>query len=105
VSALQQTQSGAVRKDGSIQDVDIQLFLKSRYVIEVLLEDIQRFILGGFGGGDMIDLSEMTSMLLIPTLGSQGGFSDNYRGGGAERDSSEEGILYPDPGLIQACWA
>jgi hypothetical protein len=47
----------------------------------------------------------MTSMLLIPTLGSQGGFSDNYRGGGAERDSSEEGILYPGPGLIQACWA
>ena len=45
-----------MRKDGSIQDVDIELFLKSRYGIEVSLEDIQRFILGGFGGGDVIDL-------------------------------------------------
>jgi hypothetical protein len=45
VSALQQTHSGAARKDGSIQDVDIQLFLKSRYGIDVSLEDVQRFIL------------------------------------------------------------
>ena len=43
VSALQQTQSGAVRKDGSIQDVDIQLFLKSRYGIEVSIGGCSTF--------------------------------------------------------------
>jgi hypothetical protein len=99
VSALQQTHSGAARKDGSIQDVDIQLFLKSRYGIDVSLEDVQRFILGGFGDGDVIDLSEMTSMLLIPTLVKA---ASQARGGeSAEQDLFEQGILYPDPGLIQ----
>ena len=68
--------------------------------LKSLLEDVQRFILGGFGDGDVIDLSEMTSMLLIPTLVKAA--SQARGGGGAERDLSDEGILYPDPGLIQS---
>jgi len=89
VSALQQTQNGAVRKDGSIQDVDIQLFLKSRYGIEVSIEDVRRLLMGGFGDGDVIDLSELTAMLLIPTLVK------------AVSSKQESSVLYPEPGLIQ----
>lgn len=111
VSALQQTQSGAVRKDGSIQDVDMQLFLKSRYGIEVSLDDVKRLLLGGFGDDDVIDLSELAAMLLIPTCIKAAAASQEEKQI-SEQDSSEEekedseqvsseGILYPKPDLLQ----
>jgi len=89
VSALQQTQKGAVRKDGSIQDVDIQLFLKSRYGNEVSIEDVRCLLLGGFGDGDVINLSELSAMLLIPTLVK------------AVSPKQESSVVYLEPGLIQ----
>lgn len=97
VSALLQTQqsgSGA-RRDGSVQDVDIQLFLKSRFGIDVSLKDIQRLVIHAFGDGDVIDLSEMTAMLLIPTLIKATATAQ-------EEEEETDDIQYPKPGLIQS---
>lgn len=90
VSALHQTQPGLVRQDGSIRDVDIMHFIRSRYGIKVTLDDVRQTILVGLGGdfeggddeggGDDnddddddgepegIDLAEMVAVLLIPAL-------------------------------------
>lgn len=94
VSALQQTQDDVVRSDGSVQDVDIQLFLKSRYGMLVSLDDIRRTIIESFGDGDGIDLSELASMLLIPTL-----IKANDQ---SKQQQEEDGVLYPAPNLVES---
>lgn len=59
VSGLHQTDR-EVRTDGSIRAEDIQLYLKSRFGIDVEREDVTKTILQGMGGGaddgDVIDL-------------------------------------------------
>eukprot|EP00977_Amphora_coffeiformis_P018302 scaffold6378_cov176-Amphora_coffeaeformis.AAC.13 len=59
VSGLHQTDA-EVRVDGSIKAEDIQLYLKSRFGIDIEREDVTNTILQGMGGGsddsDVIDL-------------------------------------------------
>ena len=72
ISALHQTCPNKVRQDGSIDARDIRLFLKSRYGIIVEEEEVRKTIIFGLGGGDseeeIIDLMEVESILLIPTI-------------------------------------
>jgi len=71
ISALHQTGT-QLRQDGSIQAEDIKAYLRSRFGIEVTVEEVRWTILQGMGGsdgeGEVIDLMELTAMLLIPTL-------------------------------------
>lgn len=72
------TNNKGARRDGSITAYDIQLFLKSRYGIDVELEVVKTCIVKGLGGAgdgsdnqeeeDVIDLAEIASLLLIPTI-------------------------------------
>lgn len=102
VSALQQTLSTeGARNDGSIQAVDIQLFLKSRYGVEVTKEAVEEVILrDGFGGvvnkveDVAMDLCEMTSVLLIPTLVKA------VRGRRQQLERTDDALL-PTGGLIE----
>jgi hypothetical protein len=84
ISALHQ--SGVrLRSDGSIRDEDIKVYLRSRFGIEVTLEEVRQTILQGLGGGgaaggssagddddddegEVIDLVELTAIILIPLL-------------------------------------
>lgn len=62
------------RLSHALTDEDIRLYLLSRYGIEVAREEVQNVIIKGFAGGsvdddfDCIDLVEMVTILLIPTL-------------------------------------
>jgi hypothetical protein len=77
ISALHQTGTN-VRPNGSIKDEDIKLYLRSRFGIEVTLEQVRSTILNGFGGGggeesdsdseEVIDMMELTTIILIPLL-------------------------------------
>lgn len=74
ISALHQT-GKELRKDGSIKADDISKFLMSRYGIKVTEEEVSDTISKGFGGGglssddgDSLDLTEVTALLLVPTL-------------------------------------
>ena len=49
ISALHQT-GDDVRRDGSIRDVDIALYLRSRHNVLVTEEEVRRFILPGLAG-------------------------------------------------------
>jgi hypothetical protein len=57
---------------GGVTDEDIQLFLMSRYGIEVSVDEVRDTVLKGLGGGsgddECIDVMEMVAILLIPTL-------------------------------------
>jgi hypothetical protein len=72
ISALHQTCPNQVRQDGSIDASDVRLFLRSRYGILVEEEEVRKTVILGLGGGDseeeIIDLMEVVSMLLIPTI-------------------------------------
>jgi len=50
VSALHQTQPGLVRSDGSVRDIDIVHFLRSRYGLKVDAATVRETILLGLGG-------------------------------------------------------
>mmetsp|Transcript_21580 Transcript_21580/g.38070 ORF Transcript_21580/g.38070 Transcript_21580/m.38070 type:complete len:1026 (-) Transcript_21580:193-3270(-) len=74
ISALHQTGKN-LRTDASIRADDIAKFLMSRYGIKVTEDEVTETIAKGFGGGglseddgDTIDLTEIVSILLIPTL-------------------------------------
>jgi hypothetical protein len=71
ISALHQT-GARLRPDGSIRDGDIKAFLRSRFGIEVTLDEVRQTILQGLGGsdgeGEVIDLMELTAIILIPLL-------------------------------------
>ena len=71
ISALHQS-SSPLRPDGSIRAKDIKVYLRSRFGIEVSLEEVRKTILQGFGGsndeGEVIDLMELTAMIIIPLL-------------------------------------
>jgi hypothetical protein len=71
ISALHQT-GLTLREDGSIKDEDIKAYLRSRFGIEVTVEEVRWNILQGFGGsdgdGEVIDLMELTAIILIPLL-------------------------------------
>lgn len=71
ISALHQT-GAHVRSNGSIRDEDIKAYLRSRFGIEVSLEEVRQTILQGLGGSDdedeVIDLVELTAIILIPLL-------------------------------------
>ena len=64
ISALHQSGS-CLRPDGSIRDEDIKAYLRSRFGIEVSLEEVRKTILQGLGGsddeGEIIDLMELTA--------------------------------------------
>jgi len=72
ISALHQTGAGQLRSDGSITDEDIKAYLRSRFVIEVTLNEVRWIILQGLGGSDreneVIDLMELTAIILVPLL-------------------------------------
>jgi len=72
ISALHQTGMPSIRQDASIRDVDIVLFLKSRYGIVVTTDYVRKTVMKGLGGGDdeeeAIDLVELVSIILIPLL-------------------------------------
>jgi len=98
ISALQQTQPGDLRSDGSIRDVDISMFLSSRYGVNVTPAEVTENLLPGLAGthaevladfakkkessnkkggsdkekeesaGGTIDLAELVSVLLMPAL-------------------------------------
>ncbi len=71
ISALHQS-GPRLRPDGSIRDEDIKAFLRSRFGIEVSLEEVRQTILQGLGGsddeGEVIDLMELTAIIIIPLL-------------------------------------
>ncbi len=71
ISALHQSGS-SLRADGSIRDEDIKAYLRSRFGIEVSLEEVRKTILQGLGGsddeGEVIDLMELTAIIIIPLL-------------------------------------
>mmetsp|Transcript_32868 Transcript_32868/g.67131 ORF Transcript_32868/g.67131 Transcript_32868/m.67131 type:complete len:832 (-) Transcript_32868:939-3434(-) len=74
ISALHQT-GNEIRMDASIHAIDISKFLISRYGIKTTPEEIAETISKGFGGGgiseadgDIMDLTEVMAMLLIPNL-------------------------------------
>eukprot|EP00591_Stephanopyxis_turris_P003550 CAMPEP_0195519490 /NCGR_PEP_ID=MMETSP0794_2-20130614/14880_1 /TAXON_ID=515487 /ORGANISM="Stephanopyxis turris, Strain CCMP 815" /LENGTH=81 /DNA_ID=CAMNT_0040648649 /DNA_START=156 /DNA_END=398 /DNA_ORIENTATION=+ len=52
ISALHQTGMPSIRQDASIRDVDIVLFLKSRYGIVVTTDYVRKTVMKGLGGGD-----------------------------------------------------
>jgi hypothetical protein len=72
ISALHQTCDKQVRQDCSITAADITVFLRSRYGILVDEDEVRGTIIEGFGGGNhnnqIIDLMEIVSMQLIPTI-------------------------------------
>merc|ERR1712087_378753 len=72
ISALHQTATPDIRRDGSIKDVDICAFLASRFRIYKTPEEIRSVIIKDLGGGDSeedcIDLMELVAILLIPML-------------------------------------
>ena len=66
-------QSGEhVRSDGSIKAEDIQVYLLSRFGIDVTLEEVRQIIMRGMGGSsnedEVLDLMEVTAIILIPLL-------------------------------------
>ena len=69
ISALHQT-GVTLRSNGSIRDEDIKAYLRSRFGIEVTLNEVRNTILQGLGGsdgeGEVIDLMELTAIILIP---------------------------------------
>jgi len=71
IASLHQT-CPELRKDGSIQAIDVVHFLNSRYGIRVSVKEVQDTILKGLGGGDdeeeCIDLMEVVAILIIPEL-------------------------------------
>ena len=71
ISALHQT-GVTLRSNGSIRDEDIKAYLRSRFGIEVTLDEVRNTILQGLGGsdgeGEVIDLMELTAIILIPLL-------------------------------------
>lgn len=106
ISALHQT-GDSVRLDGSIKDEDIRLFLSSRYGIDVSAIDVRQTILKGMGGDrdtdddlgdncpDVIDVMELTAILLIPTL---------LKAAALEEEGSNNipnGLLMPPPDLLK----
>lgn len=72
ISALHQTCDKQVRQDCSITAADIAVFLRSRYGVLVDEEEVMGTIIAGLGGGDhnneIIDLMEIVSIQLIPTI-------------------------------------
>merc|ERR1719291_1079106 len=72
ISALHQTCVSNVRKDASIDATDIASLLCSKYGIKISTDDVRKFILEGYAGGDdteeVLDLSEIVSILIIPYL-------------------------------------
>jgi hypothetical protein len=91
VSALHQTDvQGGIRRDSSIQDVDISLFLSSRYGIQESPDDIREKILSGLGSTDgYMDMMQLVSLLLIPTLREQ---QEQYKNG--EEDGHTDILKY-----------
>jgi len=66
-------QSGEnIRSDGSINSEDIQVYLLSRFGIKVTLDEVQTIIMDGMGGSsnddEVLDLMEVTAIILIPLL-------------------------------------
>ena len=72
VSALHQTNTPSLRRDGSIQGEDIKAYLQSRFGIDVTVETVRSIIMQGLGGSDdvneVIDLMELKAIILIPLL-------------------------------------
>jgi hypothetical protein len=70
IAALHQTDVEAkLRKDGSIEDNDISLFLSSRYGVQVTPEEVRETILDGLGGtGGYMDMMQLVSLLMVPVL-------------------------------------
>ena len=72
VSALHQTALPHARANGSIDANDVRYYLRSRFGVEVTVETVRNQILHGLGGsnkpGEVIDLMELTAILLIPYL-------------------------------------
>jgi hypothetical protein len=72
ISALHQTGASQLRSDGSITAEDVKAYLRSRFGIEVTLNEVRWIILQGFGGSDkeneVIDLMELTAIILVPLL-------------------------------------
>mmetsp|Transcript_18286 Transcript_18286/g.33150 ORF Transcript_18286/g.33150 Transcript_18286/m.33150 type:complete len:1010 (-) Transcript_18286:165-3194(-) len=110
ISALHQTQAGPVRASGSICDVDVALFLRSRFGVEVSVEDVRRTVLVGLGGEDdeegVIDLAELAAVLLIPAIlkavkAGDNATADNDEESTAGGESQQYTLLYPEPGLLQ----
>jgi hypothetical protein len=66
ISALHQT-STPIRKDGSIIDEDVRMFLMSRYGIRVSLLDVRNRIFGTFGECGRVDVDEYIITTTPPT--------------------------------------
>ena len=85
----------AMQPQTSKKDQDIQLYLKSRFGIEVTAGEVKSKVINGFGGygyasDDCLDLMELVSMLLIPTI---------LKASNPDMDFPE-GIVQPREGLI-----
>lgn len=79
----------------ALAENDIQLFLLSRYGIDVTTDDIRSKVIRGLAGGnededDKLDLMEVVAMLLIPTLRKAA-----YDGG-----ELPKGLVRPREGLL-----
>lgn len=75
IAALHQSGCRGVRPDGSIQDVDIKIYLRSRFGIEVTIDQVRNTIMKGMGGGT--------------EEGEENG--DDSRGGGEVKVEGERG--------------
>ncbi|VEU37742.1 unnamed protein product [Pseudo-nitzschia multistriata] len=124
-------QSGeTVRSDGSIRAEDIQVYLCSRFGIDVGLDEVRQTILRGMGGSsnedEVLDLMEVTAILLIPLLLKaayvEGSYNDDFGAfNNKGNDESEtpsvasaaadncstiplpQGILSPPADLLKVC--
>mmetsp|Transcript_24281 Transcript_24281/g.45209 ORF Transcript_24281/g.45209 Transcript_24281/m.45209 type:complete len:1056 (+) Transcript_24281:78-3245(+) len=103
ISALHQTCPKQVRKNGSITAADIRMLLTSRYGVVVDEDTIKTTVMSGLGGGDseeeIVDLMEVVSLLLIPTI---------LKCSRVETDKKSplsgplpEGVLPPEPDLMK----
>lgn len=102
VSALHQT-SKVARRDGSINDHDVQLYLRSRFGLELSLNEIRQTIFQGMGGsaqdGEVIDLMEMTAILLIPYLNKLAIVQN-----GGERSLPEGCVVPTESDVLKQVW-
>ena len=103
-------QSGEnIRSDGSINSEDIQVYLLSRFGIKVTLDEVQTIIMDGMGGSsnddEVLDLMEVTAIILIPLLLKAAYVEGSYDD--VENSSNNRtlppGVLPPPSDLLADC--
>jgi hypothetical protein len=102
-------QSGeTIRSDGSINNEDIQVYLLSRFGIKVSLEEVQTIIMDGMGGSsnddEVLDLMEVTAIILIPLLLKaayvEGSYADGENNNNINNNNSDSGSKTLPPGVL-----